>query len=317
MGFPVPDNGEVTEDVGVVGGFLTTTGDIDFGPFLNGDAGLWTAETIAGIYGSQLVIDSDGNWTYTADNSNATIQALDSGDSLTEVFTVSSARGSTTITVTINGADEPPCFVAGTLIDTPQGARLVEDLQAGDMVLTRDNGPQRLVWTGRREIDLFGHVDLAAFRPVRLCKDALAPGVPERDILLSPQHRLLIRDPAVALLTGAEEVLCSVRHLVNHQSVRIETVPVVAYHHLLFDTHQVVSSSGCASESFFPGEIGLNGFEDETRQEVLALFPDLKALPKSFGPTARPVLKAHEARLVREGLRVVPDLMSILQKRVA
>ena len=60
MGFPQPETGSVTEDVGVVGGFLTATGDADFGPFTNNDSGAWTAETLSGAYGSELVIDSDG-----------------------------------------------------------------------------------------------------------------------------------------------------------------------------------------------------------------------------------------------------------------
>ncbi|MCZ7675314.1 MAG: VCBS domain-containing protein [Roseovarius sp.] len=67
MGFPVPDTGSVTEDDDV-GGVLTVSGDIDYRWF--DDTGDWTAETITGAYGSQLVIDEDGNWTYTADNSN-------------------------------------------------------------------------------------------------------------------------------------------------------------------------------------------------------------------------------------------------------
>ena len=51
MGFPQPDTGAVTEDAGIVGGFLTATGDINFGPFFNNDAGQWTAENhIWGIW---------------------------------------------------------------------------------------------------------------------------------------------------------------------------------------------------------------------------------------------------------------------------
>ncbi len=302
MGLPQPDTGSVTEDSGVVGGFLTASGDVDFGPLFNNDAGQWTAETISGAYGSQLVIDADGVWSYSADNSNAAIQALDTGDTLQEVFTVTSTNGTTTITITINGLDEPPCFVEGTLIDTPHGPRPVQDLRMGDRVLTRDNGEQVVRWAGRREIDLFAGGEMAEYRPVRLCKDSLGLGMPDRDLWLSPMHRVLLQGPDVALLTGESEVLCPVRHLVNGRTITIETIPHVSYHHLLFDTHQVLRSSGCDSESFYPGEVGLNGFEQVTRDEVLGLFPELRSTPDRFGPTARSVLRRHEGLLMRDAL---------------
>ena len=77
------------------------------------------------------MIDSDGVWSYTADNSNATIQALDDGQTLTDVFTVTSSQGTSTTAIEIEGGDEPPCFVSGTLIDTPFGPRLIKSLEAG------------------------------------------------------------------------------------------------------------------------------------------------------------------------------------------
>lgn len=302
MGNPQPSSGDVTEDSGVVGGLLSTTGDADFGPWVNNDGGQWTAETLTGAYGSQLVIDSDGKWTYTASNSNAAIQALDTGETLTEVFTVSSTQGSTTVTITIHGADEPPCFVAGTLIDTPHGSMPVETLRAGDLVVTRDNGLQAIRWIGSTRIVPHDTPDPAALMPVRLCKDALGPGVPDRDILLSPMHRVLVAGADIGALFGATEVFCALSHLVNGQTIRREVVEDVTYFHMLFDSHQVLMSSGCASESFYPGLIGLNGFADETREEVLRLFPELRSLPESYGPAARPVLRGYEARVLREHL---------------
>ncbi len=317
MGFPQPDTGAVTEDAGVVGGFLTTSGDIDFGPFFNNDAGQWTAQTLSGAYGSTLVIDSDGNWSYSANNSNASIQALDSGDTLTEVFTVNSTQGTSTITITINGVDEPPCFVSGTLIDTPYGPRAIETLKAGDEVLTRDNGVQKISWAGTRRLDLGATAAREALRPIRLRKDALGPGLPERDLLLSPMHRVLIKDPALSVLTGVDEVFCAAKHLVNGQTILKEEACDVGYHHLMFEQHQVLMSSGCQSESFLPGVVGMGGFEDETREEVLTLFPELRALPESYGQTARPVVKAHEAALIRDHFTPMQRLLESLLKRVA
>ncbi|WP_322866338.1 Hint domain-containing protein [Aquicoccus sp. G2-2] len=319
MGNPQPSSGAVTEDSGVVGELLSTTGDADFGPWVNNDSGQWTAATLTGAYGSQLVIDSDGNWTYTATNSNASIQALDTGQSLTEVFTVNSTQGPTTVTITINGADEPPCFVAGTPIDTPHGPTPVEVLRAGDMVVTRDHGLQAIRWIGSTTVTPHDGPDPSRLMPVRLCKDALGPGVPDRDILLSPMHRVMIGGADIGALFGANEVFCALSHLVNGQSIRREAVEDVTYYHILFDSHQVLMSSGCASESFYPGQIGLNGFADETREEVLTLFPELRSLPESYGRTARPVLRGYEARLLRE--RLIPEFpflrTSQTPKRVA
>jgi hypothetical protein len=113
-------------------------------------------------------------------------------------------------------------------------------------------------------------------------------------------HRLLIKDPTVSLITGSNEVFCAAKHLVNGQTIVKETRSNVCYHHLMFEEHQVLVSSGYDSESFYPGAIGLDGFEDETREEVLGLFPELRTLPDNYGRLARQVVKKHEANLIRE-----------------
>ena len=154
-------------------------------------------------------------------------------------------------------------------------------------------------------------------RPIRLRKGSLGPNLPDRDLLLSPMHRVLIRDPALSLITGHNEVFCAAKHLVNGQTILKEDVGEVCYHHLMFETHQVLVSSGCQSESFFPGLVGMGGFEDETREEVLGLFPELRAMPQSYGKVARPVVKRHEATLIREHFTPIQSFLENLLKRVA
>lgn len=300
MGFPLPGSGSVTEDTGVSGsGLLTASGDVNYA--FGSDAGQWTAQTLSGLYGSALTINSNGVWSYTATNANASIQALNTGNTLTEVFTVTSAAGTTNITITINGLDEPPCFASGTLIETPGGPCAVEDLKAGDEVLTRDNGVQVLRWAGKRHIACHEQA-FRAFQPVRLRKDCFARGVPERDVLVSPNHRILLRNPMVELVSGQKEVFCAAQLLINGQTIVREPVGEITYHHLLFDRHEVLFASGCESESFFPGEIGLESLDPPARAEVLALLPRLCRDPESYGDTARPVLKQHEAALLRKFL---------------
>ncbi|SUI91498.1 retention module-containing protein [Shewanella morhuae] len=112
----VADTGSVTEDTAVtVDGNLTTSGTLEAGT--GGDAGedKFVADNFTGNYGS-LTLDANGNWVYTADNSQAAIQALNVGESLTDTFTVLNADGvtSTTVTITINGTDDVPTLVADT-----------------------------------------------------------------------------------------------------------------------------------------------------------------------------------------------------------
>ncbi|MDJ0830713.1 MAG: DUF4347 domain-containing protein, partial [Desulfobacterales bacterium] len=123
------DTGAVTEDVGVAGGNISDAGTLTV---TDPDAGesSFVAETIMGTHGS-LDIDGTGNWTYTADNSQAAIQGLNTGDNLTDLFLVTTADGTTQrVTITINGADElantPPVaaddpgdFAATVLAHTP------------------------------------------------------------------------------------------------------------------------------------------------------------------------------------------------------
>ena len=73
------------------------------------------AETVSGNYGS-LTIDVTGAWTYTADNSLASIQSLGAGESATDTITVRTVDNTTeSITISITGSDDG-LAVTGTVI---------------------------------------------------------------------------------------------------------------------------------------------------------------------------------------------------------
>lgn len=182
----------------------------------------------------------------------------------------------------------PPCFVSGTMIQTPSGLIAVEDLRVGDFVLTVDHGPQPIRWTGRKEV-----VGVGPFAPIRFSPGALEN---DRPMFLSPQHRVLLKGWRAEMLFGEAEVLVGAKHLVNDKTIRPEPRRVVTYHHLLFDQHELVWSDGCVSESFFPGDCILSG-DAELRAEIAALFPELlRETGTGCGETARLVLKGYEAR---------------------
>ncbi|SMO42318.1 Ca2+-binding protein, RTX toxin-related [Thalassovita litoralis] len=182
------------------------------------------------------------------------------------------------------------CFKAGTRIETPHGPRRIEDLRPGDPVITRDNGVQPVRWAGRRRVPGQGE-----FAPIRF-----APGTVgnHRALIVSPQHRILHHSPAATLLFNSTEVLVAARHLVNGKTIRQVEKDQIDYVHILFDRHEIIFAEGAASESFHPGRHGLNGVMGSAREELFALFPELRSDPDSFGDTARPCLREYEARLL-------------------
>jgi hypothetical protein len=191
-----------------------------------------------------------------------------------------------------------PCFTPGTQILTDQGEKPVESLHVGDRVLTRDNGYQTLRWVGARSLSQH---DLAAspnLNPVRIRAGALGAGLPERDMTVSPQHRMMISGPRAEMLFGEHEVLVAAIHLVNDQSILRARPQSVTYIHLLFDQHEVIRGDGAWSESFQPGDMTLQGMESAQRDEVLTLFPEL-AQGAAY-PAARLTLKSYEAKVLLE-----------------
>ncbi|WP_176494055.1 VCBS domain-containing protein, partial [Cobetia sp. 5-25-4-2] len=110
------DTGNVTEDTNVsADDELTTSGTLDAGT--GGDTGedKFSAETVTGTYG-ELTVDADGNWTYSADNTQSVIQQLNLGATLTDTLTVTNADGvtQTTVSITITGVNDAPVAVADT-----------------------------------------------------------------------------------------------------------------------------------------------------------------------------------------------------------
>ncbi len=192
-----------------------------------------------------------------------------------------------------------PCFTPGTLIATPQGERKVEELAVGDRIITRDNGMQAIRWIGRREMP---GEELAAkehLRPVLIRQGALGNGLPERDMLVSPQHRLLVANDRTALYFEEREVLVAAKHLTDMEGIDSVEVSHTSYIHIMFDQHEVILSDGTWSESFQPGDMSLAGVGDASRDEILELFPELATRAGIEGyASARKSLKKHEARLI-------------------
>ena len=250
--------------------------------------------TDLGETNANIFIDGGSGGESAGPGGGDTIQ-LNGQASLTDVNfdALDPTSGTITLTdgtlVTFNNVENIICFTPGTMIDTPRGPRAIESLRPGDVVLTRDNGPQVVRWTGARTVPGVGD-----FAPIQLSgaaiPDATAP------LLVSPQHRLLFSGYDAELLFGEREVLVAAKHLIDGRDVRAMPCPAVTYIHVMFDRHEIITANGIHTESFYAADQSLEALGDASRDELFQLFPELKFSPN--GPTARRALKAYEATLL-------------------
>ncbi|MDB5661073.1 MAG: tandem-95 repeat protein [Cypionkella sp.] len=192
-----------------------------------------------------------------------------------------------------------PCFTPGTLIATPRGEVPVESLVAGDRVITRDNGIQEIRWVGRKDIGWHDLIANPHLKPVLIRQGSLGHGLPERDMMVSPNHRVLVANDRTALYFDEHEVLVSAKHLVAARGIDAINAVGTSYIHFMCDRHEVVLSNGAWTESFQPGDYTLKGMGNSQRGEIFDLFPELKThAGLQAYQAARRTLKRHEALLL-------------------
>lgn len=196
------------------------------------------------------------------------------------------AVGTGTALATILDDDTPPCFAPGTRIATPFGARAVETLRAGDAVLTAAGAAGVLCWVGGWDT----RADDPAQRAVRVLAGAFGPGLPTRDLVLSPRHALWLEGvmvPAVALVDGVRVVR--------------EAVAPVRYHHIALARHAAIRAEDLPVESF----CGAEGSRHRGAPEVAGALPRLEeglaleALRRRLGLLGRPQAAGREGFLER------------------
>ncbi len=192
------------------------------------------------------------------------------------------------------------CFASGTLIDTPHGPRAVEDLQPGDRVRTRDNGDQDILWSGSCRMTGARLHALPHLRPVLIRPGALGIERPHSGLLVSPDHRMLVRGFAARRLFGTDEVLVQAASLVDGNSVMVEPkMREVTYVHLLLANHQILWANGVETESFHPAHAAFGSLGAQDRERLFELCPEIKSDPHQYGAPARRMLSRTEAAILR------------------
>ncbi len=195
-------------------------------------------------------------------------------------------------TLTFARMENIVCFTPGARILTPHGARPIETLSVGDLVLTRDHGLQPIRWIQSSTVPAVGRLAPIRIRPGVVTGQAV-------DLLVSPQHRMLFQGYRAELLFGQSEVLVAAKHLIDQKRVTREEGGEVTYLHMMFDEHEIIFAEGAPTESFHPGDLAIGAIDDPARAELFEVFPQLRSDLGRYGDTARRCLKAYEAELMQ------------------
>lgn len=195
------------------------------------------------------------------------------------------------------------CFTAGSLIRTPAGLRRVETLNPGDPVVTAKGHIRPVRWIGRRRLSAQELQQDPHLCPVRIMAGCFGPNSPNRDLVVSPQHRIAVTSAMMELMHCETAMLAPAKGLINGRTI-VQELPAqgVEYVHILFDRHELVNVEGVWSESFYPGDTTLGAMAPATRRELFTLFPDLACGAGGYGSTALPVLKPFEVRVLKADL---------------
>lgn len=135
-------------------------------------------------------------------------------------------------------------------------------------------------------------------RPIRILAGSLGNDLPSADLLVSPQHRILVISTVAERMFGQREVLIAAKHLTSLPGIEVaEDVDAVEYWHFLLDQHHVVFSNGAPTESLYTGPEALRSVSGEAREEIFAIFPQLADLDHAALPDpARLLVPGRRAR---------------------
>jgi len=225
-------------------------GTIVMGGFSVGDTIDLTdfAATSVAFASNQLVLTAAGGATDTLNMTGSFASA--------DFSYIGDGGSGTDITVTAT------CYAAGTRICTTRGEVAVEHLREGDLVLTVSGRTQPISWIGHRHVNFQSHPNRQRILPVRIAAHAFGQGMPERDLLLSPDHAVFV-----------EDVLIPIRHLINGGSIAQIECDTITYYHIELPRHDVLLADGMPAESYL--EAGARGAFANV-DGVIQLHPDFE-----------------------------------------
>ncbi len=136
-------------------------------------------------------------------------------------------------------------------------------------------------------------------RPIRIRAGVFGLDEPDDDLLVSPEHRMMLKGRVAMDLFNAPEVLVAARDLVEHDRVSVDlSVREITYIHMLLPQHEIVFANGVASESFHPANAALSTLDAQDRARLAHMLPYVESNPQCYGGYARRNLTASESAIL-------------------
>ena len=261
-------------------------------------------QTITDVaWGDEFVI-TGANFTGDTVSLDTTTNDLTVKNGGTTVFTMNDVHlqsGATNAFVVSGDTIEAVCYFAGTMIAGPDGERAVETLSIGDPVLTSDGRVMPVRWIGRNTVST-KFADPLRVLPIRIKAGALADHLPVRDLLVSPEHAVLVDD--ILVQAGA---------LVNGLSIVRESnvAETFVYYHIELAEHALVLAEGTPAESFVDN-IHRMAFDNWEEHEALYGDAPIVEMDQPRARSHRQVPMEIRARLLARAAT-----MPALQKEIA
>lgn len=208
-----------------------------------------------------------------------------------------------------------PCFAAGTRVGTKAGIISVQDLRVGDWVKTLDHGFQKVLWVGRRFLSPQMLTDSPNLKPIYIEAGALGENLPNRDLILSPQHRVMLRSRITRRLTDQDGILVAAKKLVGFHGIRqLDCGLGVQYHHFACAAHQLVWANGTPAETFLRGSQAKFLLSNPASDALAAALPQAQLFAETEANTAaRPIVQSRALlnRLLRRHIKNGVDLVTL------
>ena len=172
----------------------------------------------------------------------------------------------------------PVGLAEGAQVRTPCGPRRVENLRPGDLVVTRRDGllPVRMIW--HRTIAAGEVAADPSLAPVIFPIRSIGPMMPQTPIRLAAAHRVLVPGYCLEGAEDTEPCLVHARDLAGTAEgvVFDKAQNDLSFYSLIFDSHQVFAANGLQVESFLPSPANVCRLEDDERDELNKILPDLE-----------------------------------------